>query len=42
MRPIIDTKSKLPEVGSDTAGGAKSLGSNGDGVRLRTGQKCKV
>lgn len=41
-RPITDTKSKLPEVGSDTAHGAKSLGSNGDGARLRTGQKHKV
>lgn len=42
VRPITDTKSKLPEVGSDTAHGAKSLGSNGVGVRFRTGQKHKV
>lgn len=42
VRPIIDTKSKLPEVGSDTAHGARSLQSNGDGARLRTGQKHKV
>lgn len=42
VRPITDTKSKLLEVESDTAHGAKSWGSNGDGLRLRTRQKHKV
>lgn len=33
---------ELPEVEADTARGAGSLGSKGDGMRLRTGQKQKV
>lgn len=41
VRPITDTKSKLPEVGSERARGAKSLGSNGAVVRLRTDQNIQ-
>lgn len=33
VRPIRDTKSRLAEVESDTDCGARSLGSNGDGMR---------
>lgn len=33
VRPITETKSKLLEVEADTACGAGSLGSNGDGMR---------